>query len=151
MFPSGALGILIIMSITQDWDYRLELQYTTRIGWVLIISIRSGSSSVGSAMMHCHGSTSARSEHTKPLGRDFMATLLGLGISWLLTIRFDSDSEVNDSILNRFSILNRLSIINSKPIKLLSMHLVFLKHLSLLLRASNRFLLCVCSFKKINR
>src|SRR4029434_3504055 len=56
---------------------------------------------------------------------------IGVGISWPLTIRFDSDSVVNDSILNRLSILhrlsilNRLSIINSKPIKRLSMHLDF--------------------------
>src|SRR4029434_251866 len=66
--------------------------------------------------------------------------IIGVGISWHLTIRFDSDSEVNDSILHPLSILNRLSIINSKTIIDASQ---FLKHLSLLLRVSNHFLLCV--------
>src|SRR4029434_4004252 len=71
--------------------------------------------------------------------------IIGVGISWHLTIRFDSDSEVNDSILNRFSILNRLSIINSKTIIDASQ---FLKHLSLLLRVSNHLLLCVFLLEK---
>ena len=32
-----------------------------------------------------------------------MSWWVGVEISWHLTIQFDSDSEVNDSILNRFS------------------------------------------------
>ena len=69
-----------------------------------------------------------RMEIKKP---HFAYKWIGVGISWHLTIRFDSDSVVNDSILNRLSILhrlsilNRLSIINSKPIKRLSMHVDF--------------------------